>query len=372
MKIKALYLTLIVTLLLSACSSGSVASSQAVDEPAVEVAENLPITVEEQQPDGRTPPNEAIEACANLSEGDACGFTWERGSEAGLCETVESQLACSPQREQSDTLSDKSELVPSTEPQPIAGEYIFAEGPVADTNGNIYFSDINAGRIYNWSPDGTVDVFLDGLNNPNGLAFDSNGMLIACEGGNGRIISISPQGEITVLADQYNGIRFNEPNDLWIDSQGGIYFTDPAYQSTVVQDGEHVYYLSPDRSQVIRVIDDLIRPNGIVGTSDGNALYVTDHGAGQTFIYHIDADGALSDKQLFVSAGSDGMALDVDGNLYLTNSNQVQVFDAAGNSLQSIPVDENPTNVTFGGENGEILFITARTKVYTQNLMGSQ
>jgi len=372
MKTKFLYLMLIGALLLSACSIGSVEPNEVVDEPAVEVTENPPITVENQQSiseqqlsDERTPPNEATEACTNLNAGETCEFTWERGAETGICEMVQDQLACSPHREEADDPADKSELPPNTEPQLIAGEYIFAEGPVADSNGNIYFSDINAGRIYKWSPDGAVDVFLDGLNNPNGLAFDSRGMLIACEGGNGRIISIGPQGEITVLVDQYNDVRFNEPNDLWIDPQGGVYFTDPAYQSAVVQDGEHVYYLSPNHNQIMGVIDDLIRPNGVIGTPDGSTLYVTDHGAGQTFIYDINADGTLSNKQLFVSVGSDGMTLDTQGNLYLTTPNQVQVFDIAGNHIQSIPADENPTNVTFGGENGETLFITARTRAYT-------
>jgi len=376
MKTKILYLMLIGALLFSACSMGSVEPNQVVDEPAVEVAENPPITVGEQQSvpeqnperqpaDGRPPPIEATEACTNLSEGDACEFTWEKGAETGLCEMVQDQLACSPQRQVAYAPADKSELPPSTEPRLVAGEYIFTEGPVADPNGNIYFSDINTGRIYKWVQDGTVTIFTEGLNDPNGLAFDADGNMIICEGGNGRIISVDPQGEITVLADQYNNVRFNEPNDLWIDPQGGIYFTDPAYQAAVVQDGEHVYYLEPDRSQIMRVIDDLVRPNGIVGTSDGSMLYVTDHGADQTFIYDVNADGTLSNKQLFVSVGSDGMTLDTLGNLYLTTQNQVQIFDIAGNHLQNIPVDESPTNVTFGGENGEILFITAKTKVYT-------
>jgi gluconolactonase len=248
---------------------------------------------------------------------------------------------------------------------PVSGSYQFAEGPATDSNGNIYFSDINAGRIYKWSPDGSVSVFLEGLNMPNGLMFDKSGNLIACEGGNGRLISIDAQGQITVLADQYNNIRFNEPNDLWIDSQGGIYFTDPAYQSSVVQDGEHVYYLSPDRSQMTRVVSDMVRPNGIVGTADGKTLYVTDHGVGQTFVYDINADGTLTNKRLFVSVGSDGMELDPNGNLYLTTPNKVQVFDATGNFLQEIPTQENPTNVAFGGVDHKTLFITARTTAYT-------
>jgi gluconolactonase len=247
----------------------------------------------------------------------------------------------------------------------VTGEYLFAEGPASDTQGNVYFSDINSGKIYRWLQDGSVVVFLDGLDGPNGLAFDEIGNLIVCEGGKGRLISIDPQGQSTVLADQYSGLRFNEPNDLWIDPLGGIYFTDPAYQSSVVQDGEHVYYLSPDHGQVIRVISDMVRPNGIVGTADGKTLYVADHGAGQTFSYDINSDGSLSNKRLFVSTGSDGMTLDAAGNLYLTTPNQVQVYDASGTHVKDIPTPENPTNVTFVDPQGQTLFITARTAVYT-------
>ena len=247
----------------------------------------------------------------------------------------------------------------------IDGQYKFTEGPAADAQGNVYFSDIPAGVIYKWTPDGNVTIFLDGLDNPNGLAFTSEGLLIACESGTGRLISIDSQAHITVLANKYNQTRFNEPNDLWIDPQGGIYFTDPAYQSPVVQDGEHVYYLTPDQAHVIRVINDMIRPNGIVGTPDGKTLYVTDQGAGQTFVYMINADGSLSNQQLFASVGSDGMTLDTQGNLYCTTPDQVQVFDAAGNHLRNIPTRENPTNVTFGGTDHRTLFITARTAAYT-------
>jgi gluconolactonase len=256
----------------------------------------------------------------------------------------------------------------------VTGNYLFTEGPAEDGLGNVYFSDINAGKIYKWSPDGTVSVFVDQLNSPNGLFFDQNGMLIACEGGNGRLISIDPQGKITVVADKYNGIRFNSPNDLWIDPQGGIYFTDPSYNSAVVQDGEDVYYLTPDRQQVIRVISDLVRPNGIIGTQngpDGNLLYVADHGAGKTYAYAIQPDGSLTGKRLFTATGSDGMTLDASGNLYLTVPNEVQVYSASGNLLGKIPVTENPTNVAFTSKEEQTLMITARTAVYTLQMAGS-
>jgi gluconolactonase len=250
-------------------------------------------------------------------------------------------------------------------PNPIAEGYQFTEGPATDEFGNVYFSDVNTGRIYKWSYDGSVILFIEGLNAPNGLAFDVTGNLIVCEGGNGRLISIDPQGIITVLADQYNDVRFNEPNDLWINSQGGIYFTDPAFNSPVVQEGEDVYYLSSDRSQVMRVIDYLIRPNGIVGSMDGKKLYVADWGAGQTYVYDINPDATLTNQQLFVASGSDGMTQDQAGNIYLTTPNRVQIYDQAGNLLREIPTPENPTNLTFAGVGGRTLFITARTAIYT-------
>ncbi len=249
--------------------------------------------------------------------------------------------------------------------QRVSGTYQFAEGPAADAQDNVYFSDIDAAKIYRWSPDGSVIVYFKGLNMPNGLEFDANGNLIVCEGGKGRLISIDPQKHITVLADQYHGVRFNEPNDLWIDPQGGIYFTDPAFHSPVVQDGEDVYYLTPDRGQVIRVIADMVRPNGIAGTPDGKTLYVADYGARQTFRYRINSGGSLSNKTLFISSGSDGMKLDATGNLYLTTPSQIHVYSPAGLFLQQIPIIEIPTNLAFAGSDGRILFITARTAVYT-------
>jgi gluconolactonase len=263
------------------------------------------------------------------------------------------------------------DLSQELKPVPITGSYQFTEGPATDKNGSVYFSDVNAGEIYQWSADGSVAVFKEGLNKPNGLMFDTSGNLIACEGGNGRLISIDPRGQITVLVDQYNGIRFNEPNDLWIDPEGGIYFTDPAYNSAVVQDGEHVYYLSPARTIIDRVVNDMVRPNGIIGTADGKKLYVTDHGAGKTYLYDINPNGSLSNKQLFVSVGSDGMTLDAAGNLYLTTTNQVKIYDATGFHLQDISTQENPTNVSFAGTDGQILFITARTAAYTVQMASS-
>ena len=248
----------------------------------------------------------------------------------------------------------------------LAGGFAFTEGPAADAQGNVFFSDIPNNRICKWSLDGKLSTFRENSGGANGLYFDKNGNLLAAEGGGRRLVSIGPQGNVTVLADKYDGKRFNSLNDLWIDLKGGVYFTDPRYggRDGMEQDGEHVYYLSPDRKKLIRVISDMVRPNGVIGTPDGKTLYVADHGAGKIFVYTVNEDGTLSDKKLFAPEGSDGMTIDGEGNVYLTTK-VVAVYNKAGEKIGPIEIPEQPANVTFGGGDNQTLFITARTSLYS-------
>ncbi len=248
----------------------------------------------------------------------------------------------------------------------LAGGFNFTEGPAADAQGNIFFTDIPNNRIHKWSLDGGLSTFRENSGGANGLYFDEEGHFLVCEGGGRRLVSIDPKGKVTVLADKYRGKRFNSLNDLWIDPKGGVYFTDPRYGSRdgMEQGGEHVYYLSPDRKKLVRVIDDMVRPNGVIGTPDGETLYVTDHGGRKTFAYKINQDGTLSEKKLIAPEGSDGMTIDNEGNIYLTTSG-VAVYDKQGNKIEMIDVPERPANVCFGGADNRTLFITARTSLYS-------
>jgi len=259
----------------------------------------------------------------------------------------------------------KSLVAAGAEVKKLAGDFQFTEGPAGDAEGNVYFSDIPNNRILKWSLDGKLSTFLENSGGANGLYFDKDGNLLACQGTARRLVSISPKGEVTVLAEQYNGKKFNSPNDLWIDPKGGVYFSDPRYggREDMEQDGEHVYYLTPDRKKVIRVISDMVRPNGLIGTPNGRRLYVADAGAGKTYGYRINEDGTLSNKQLFAEQGSDGMTIDNRGNMYLT-SKAVTVYNRRGEKVAEIQVPEGPANVTFGGKDNQILFITARTSLY--------
>ena len=248
----------------------------------------------------------------------------------------------------------------------LAGGFSFTEGPAADALGNIYFSDIPNNRIHKWLLEGKLSTFRENSGGANGLYFDEEGHLLACEGGGRRLVSIDRNGKASVLADEYQGKRFNSLNDLWIDPKGGIYFTDPRYggRDGMEQDGEHVYYLSADRKKLIRVIDDMVRPNGVIGTPDGKTLYVTDHGGRKTFAYTIEQDGTLSGKKLIAPEGSDGMTIDNEGNIYLTRR-VVAVYNKKGEKIEEIKVPEGPANVTFGGSDNQTLFITARTSLYS-------
>ena len=195
----------------------------------------------------------------------------------------------------------QSVVAPGAQLIKLTGGFRFTEGPASDAAGNIFFTDIPNNRIHKWSLDGKLSIFRKNSGGANGLFFDKKGNLLACEGGGRRLVSINPQSALEVLADKYRGKQFNSLNDLWIDPKGGIYFTDPRYgrRDNMGQDGEHVYYLSPGRNKLIRVIDDMVRPNGVIGTPDGKILYVTDHGGGKTFAYTINKDGTLTNKKLF-------------------------------------------------------------------------
>ncbi len=253
--------------------------------------------------------------------------------------------------------------------QKLTGGFIFTEGPASDSKGNIYFTDILNNKIHIWSINEKLSAFRENSDGANGLFFDKKGNLIACEGGGRKLVSIDPNGKVTVLAEKYNDKKFNSLNDLWIAPEGGIYFTDPRYgnRDGMEQDGEHVYYLSADHKKIIRVIDDMVRPNGLVGTPDGKLLYVTDQAGGKTFAYTINKDGTLSNRKLFVSVGCDGMSIDNKGNVYFAAA-AVEVYNRYGQKVEDIAVPERPSNLCFGGKERDTLFITARTSLYSVSM----
>lgn len=253
----------------------------------------------------------------------------------------------------------------------VSNQFKFTEGPAVNKKGDIYFTDQPNDKIWTYTADGNLTLFMDKTGRSNGLYFDKKGNLIACADEKDELWSISPDKKVTVLLTNLQGKRMNGPNDLWIDAKGGIYFTDPYYQRDYWDrkkpdiEGQKVYYL-PKGEREAKVVDgDLQQPNGIVGTPDGKSLLVADIRANKTYKYQINADGTLSNRQLYVPQGSDGMTLDSQGNLYLSGRG-VTVYSPTGVKLGNIPVPSRWVgNVCFGGKDRKTLFITASESVYT-------
>jgi gluconolactonase len=261
-------------------------------------------------------------------------------------------------------------LRPGSKLEKLAGEFSFTEGPAPDAAGNVYFTDQPNDRIMVWSIKGGLSTFMQPSGRSNGLFFDKNGILWSCADEKNELWRISPDKSVEVVLSGYEGKLLNGPNDLWVADDGSIYFTDPFYKrswwdhSEKPQDKQCVYYLSPDHKVLKRVAEDLVQPNGIIGTPDGKILYVADIGANKTWSYSINEDGSLDDKKLFCEMGSDGMTIDIEGNIYLTGKG-VTVFDKSGKKIGNIQVPENWTaNVCFGGKERKSLFITASKSLY--------
>ena len=268
--------------------------------------------------------------------------------------------------------ADSKIIAPGATLEKLADGFEFTEGPAADKDGNVFFTDQPNDRIVKWSAaDGMVSDWMKPCGRSNGTYFDKDGNLIACADEKNELCSIAPDKKVTVLVKDFGGKLLNGPNDLWIRPDGVIYFTDPLYKRpywkrdpAMQQEGQHVYFLPADHKNPKPVATDLKQPNGIIGTPDGKTLYIADIGAGKTYAYDIRPDGSLTNKRLFCDLGSDGMTLDNEGNVYLTGRG-VTIFDKTGKQIEHIDVPEPWTaNITFGGKDRHLLFITASKSVY--------
>lgn len=266
---------------------------------------------------------------------------------------------------------------PGTQPKLVSRQFAFTEGPAADSQGNVFFTDQPNNQIWKYSVNGVLSLFTDHSARSNGLYFDPKGNIVGCADEKGQLVSFSPDAKMHVVMEGANGIRLNGPNDLWIDAKGGIYFTDPYYEREYwedpkpVQHEQNVYYLPYGATEPIVVADDLVKPNGIIGTPDGKNLFVADIGDNKIFKYEIKTDGYITAKSLFVPMGSDGMALDNKGNLYLTGQG-VTIFAPNGKKITNIPINEGWTgNLCFAGKEGKELFITASKGIYIMQMLVS-
>lgn len=263
-------------------------------------------------------------------------------------------------------------IAPGAKLTMIDNGFEFTEGPASDKIGNVYFTDQPNNKILKWNAaNNEISTFMEPAGRSNGLYFDDKGNLLAAADEYNQLWQISMDGKVDTLITDFEGKKLNGPNDLWIDAKGGIYFTDPYYQrpywkrTTPEITEKRVYYWSPVDKSVSIAAKGFVQPNGIIGSADGTLLYIADIGENKTYSFLINSDGSLTNKKLFADLGSDGMTMDNQGNVYLTGDG-VSIFNANGKKLTTIVTGEKWTaNVTFGGLDQNILFITAMGAVYT-------
>lgn len=273
----------------------------------------------------------------------------------------------------------------------------FTEGPAYGPDDNVYFSDLTvtsetnmqAGIIWKYdSQTAKTSVYRSPSGMANGIEFDTSGNMIVCEGadyGGRRITSTDlSTGKAKILTALYNGIPYNSPNDLVIDSRNRIYFTDPRYSGyeSVDQSCFGVYRLDPD-GIVELIISDLLNPNGIAISPDEEKLFVGCNYEGdfengispQTdiFKYDLNKNGTVSNRKIFIDYpddyGPDGMTVDTNGNLYVALRDElnpgIYVYNHNADLIDKILLPEVPSNVTFGKEKDKnYLFITAGGSLY--------
>ena len=257
------------------------------------------------------------------------------------------------------------------QPERIATGFQFTEGPVwCDTE--LRFSDIPAGIIYAWRPDGTISRWRSPSGHSNGLTRSRTGALIAAEHGNRRVSVTDASGTPQTLIDRFDGKRLNSPNDVIVRSDGVVFFTDPPYgidPADQEQPVNGVYAVHPDGT-VIRIADDFIRPNGLALSPDERTLYIDDSRRRHVRAFDLATDGTLTNCRILCDldhpqpGSPDGMKVDEAGHIYVAGATGIWVFEPDGRCLGVIAVPELPANCTFGDADRKTLYITARTSIY--------
>ncbi|MSR59318.1 MAG: SMP-30/gluconolactonase/LRE family protein [Planctomycetaceae bacterium] len=244
--------------------------------------------------------------------------------------------------------------------QLVADGYQFTEGPAVDQEGQVYFSDIPASRIYKIDLEGKVSLFADATANTNGLMFGPDGLLYGCRNGEKQIATYDSQAKVQIVADEVSS------NDLVVLGDGGLYFSDPT--------GGRVWYVSPEHKK--RIVAEGLRPNGVILWPDQGTLVITEAIEPVLWTFRVEPDGSLTGKDRYYGplqmlpgserTGADGMTVDAVGRLYVTTRVGLQMFDPIGRLGGTIarPHSGPLANVCFGGPNLDTLYVTAGDKVF--------
>ena len=258
---------------------------------------------------------------------------------------------------------------------------LWAEGPAYIPHLDILvWSDIPNNRMFKMK-DNKVSVYKKPSNFCNGNTIDNQENLLSCSHG-GRCLYKTDDNMVTkVLIDNYQGNKLNSPNDICVHSNDDIFFTDPPYG--IISDYEgypadqeyggcYVFSFNPNTKKLKVIIDDLVRPNGITLSPDEDKLYVADTGENIKHLYSYDLiDGRVSNQKLiydFKPFFSDGFRCDKDGNIWTSAGKAIKCFNSKFELIGQIKIPELVSNCEFGGKEGNILYVTATTSLYSIEL----
>ena len=250
------------------------------------------------------------------------------------------------------------------------------EGPAYSPAGRfLLFSDIPNDRVLRYDEvTGRTDVVRSPADFPNGRTLDPQGRFVTCEHGARRVTRVEHDGTVTVLADLWQGMRLNSPNDVVVHSDGSVWFTDPTYgihsdyeghAATSEIGARHVFRLDPSGRSLEVVAADFVQPNGLAFTADERRLFVVDSEEHTIRAFDV-AGGTLRGGRLFAAdpQGYDGIRFDDDGRLWAAAQDGVHCYDPDGTLIGKLLLPEIVANLTFGGPQRNVLYLTATTSLY--------
>ena len=299
-------------------------------------------------------------------------------------------LSCDAQEKNDVTIIKKSAnslIDKNSEIEVLGDSFLVAEGPLWDSKNNrLLFTDVRQNKLFSWDenngiteyivPSGSTGYapsFKDGGIGANGITFNKEGQIVLCQHGDRRVAIVSNQKDNTpmfnTIVDNYNGKRFNSPNDLSISKNGDIYFTDPPYGFKNFNnkfrelDFNGVYKYSVNGS-IKLITKEMTRPNGIALSLDEKYIYVNNSDRNdpkimrfnsKTFKGKLFFDGSELVKKY--KGGFDGLKIHSSGNIFTTGPNGILILSPRGNLLATINYGKAITNCNFD-EDEEYLYVT--------------
>jgi gluconolactonase len=285
-------------------------------------------------------------------------------------------------------------IPPDAQVERLANGFIFTEGPLWRPDGVLWFSDIPANVVHQWSPDGTITEVLrpggydgnslpPGFIGPNGATAGPDGSVLLCQHGNRRVVRIDRQRNVTPIVDRFDGRRLNSPNDVVFRSDGRMYFSDPPY-GLPKQDRDpskelpwNAVFMLAD-GELHPLVTTHTRPNGLGFSPDERTFYLANSDPEHRYWmrYEVDRDGTLRDGVVFADVSHapeaglpDGLKIDRLGHLYATGPGGIWVFTPDGVHLGTIVLPEQPANLAWGDPDWQTLYITAETALYRLRML---